>query len=143
LQAKDTSLYYRLLSYNYLLKEFYILYCDAKEDFDLTKFEEIKQRLQKWTDIFSKSGSFNSEKLTPYLHIFCHHLPELIKLHKNINLFTCQGLEKKNELTKFVFHNKTNKKKHQYLDQILKLITRIELYGDDDKFEKYYDNLFQ
>ena len=67
------------------------MYCDAKEDFDLTKFEEIKQRLQKWTDIFSKSGSFNSEKLTPYLHIFCHHLHELIKLHKNINLFTCQG----------------------------------------------------
>ncbi len=61
------------------------MYRDAKEDFNLTIFEEIKQGLQKWTDIFSRSGSFNSEKLTTNLHIFFHHLPELIKLHKNTN----------------------------------------------------------
>ncbi len=66
--------YFRLLSYNYLLKEFYILYCDAKEDFDLTKFEEIKQRLQKWTDIYSKSGSFNSEKLMNFYFVLFFNL---------------------------------------------------------------------
>ena len=132
LKTENLSVYNRLLSYNYLLKEFYKLYTDAKNDYDLETIDMFKQRLKKWIFIFSNSGSFNSEKFTPYIHIFSHHLPQMIQLHTNVNLFTCQGLEKLNERIKNVFKFNTNKQREKYQLQILNHINRNELYGDDD-----------
>ena len=56
----------------------------------------------------------------------------MIQLHTNVNLFTCQGLEKLNERIKNVFKFNTNKQREKYQLQILNHINRNELYGDDD-----------
>lgn len=124
----DTELAYRIKAYNFLILEFYELYKLTKNDYSEALIEESKKRLNKWCIVFAQSGSFNSNKFTPYIHLFVHHFVEMWSLHQNINDFNCQGLERYNGLVKNMFLNNTNRHNESYLNQIMEKRTRIEWF---------------
>ena len=131
--VQDQSLSYRLRSYNFLLYEFYELYKLSKNDSSASD-AHLPSRLNQWAKIYSSSGSFNSDKYTPYLHIFVHHINELILLHNNINNFNCQGLEKYNDQIKNIYFRCTNRHENDekdYLHQILLKRNRLEFFDLD------------
>lgn len=81
---------------------------------------------------------FPKQKITPYLHAVCFHLPDQVDLVGNINYFSAQGLEKLNDLTTseyFVTTNKSNKD-YLFISQILHRDLRISYKTN----KNYWDN---
>jgi hypothetical protein len=68
--------------------------------------------------------------ITPYIHVFVHHVPDFLEIYDNLNIFNTQGLEKLNDLTTIDFHSSTNKnlKDNKYLKQLMEKRNRIEFY---------------
>ena len=52
---------------------------------------------------------YRSKNVTPYMHAFVSHVPEFLKIHGAIVLFTQQGLEKLNSLTQFYYHGSNHR----------------------------------
>jgi hypothetical protein len=116
-----------LKCFDNVFEEFFFILNNIKK-LDVLNLDQLKLRLKKWLRKYVELGG--SEEITPYIHIFVFHVPELIKKYRNINLFNCQGLEKLNELTIKDFHTSTNKKKQNkaYLKQLFEKRNRIEFY---------------
>ena len=68
-----------------------------------------------------------SIEITVYIHIFIHHLWEMMKnLNSvNINLFTLEGLEKLNDMITQYYFRSTNRRKN-HVKQIFQKRNRIE-----------------
>lgn len=58
--------------------------------------ESLKKRLLEWLGFFMR---INTGNLTPYVHAFVYHIPELIERHGDLSLYSLQGLEKLNDFT--------------------------------------------
>jgi hypothetical protein len=83
----------------------------------------LKRRLLEWLRHYLRI----EPKISPYIHIFVFHLPEFILKYKNLNLFSMQGLEKKNDFIKQNFIRQTNRKKDLFTETLLKLSNRYEI----------------
>ena len=67
------------------------------------------------------------------MHIFVSHLHEFVYLYGEINLFTCQGNEKLNDLMK-TYWFRSNNKNGKDLIQLMEKRNRIEFnYFDSDR----------
>jgi hypothetical protein len=99
------------------------------DDFTMQKVESLKNDLLEWLEWFQLLNT--DGEITPYIHAFTMHTPELLILHKNINLFNVQGLEKLNDITTKIYHKNTNKQKtdKKYLTQLLNKRNRMEFYN--------------
>lgn len=66
--------------------------------------------------------------ITPYMHLLVSHIKELISIHKNIDRFNCEGLEKLNDFLKISYNRSSNKKNENkiYLRQLLEKRNRLE-----------------
>lgn len=94
---------------------------------------ELKERTVEWLKLYL--GVYSKTTVTPYMHAFVTHLPEFVHLYKDINAFTCQGLEKLNDMTTGQFFKGTNKL-DTALHQVLKKRNRMELLCSvDDNFD--------
>ena len=82
---------------NYELKlwsEFYNLINKLKKsDCDSKEFEE---HAKAWVRLFI---TLPNKRCNPLYTCFCYALPEFVRLHGNITMFTQQGLEKLNDLS--------------------------------------------
>ena len=113
---------------NFVLIEFYDLFLFIKQDHsDFFDEASLKLRLNKWLSFWFKAS--DKEKLTPYLHIFIHHVPEFIRVFKNINIFSTQGLEKLNDEIKCNYIRQTNKLRETFVQQLLEKCNRIEFFN--------------
>ena len=65
-------------------------------------------------------------KITPYIHIFCFHVPEFIEVHGDLNLFSMQGLEHLNHFSKVNYFRQTNHNKNTFTSTLLEKMNRIE-----------------
>lgn len=65
-------------------------------------------------------------KITPYIHIFCFHVPDFIEVHGNLNLFSMQGLENLNHFAKVNYFRQTNRHKSTFTSTLLEKMNRIE-----------------
>ncbi len=76
-----------------------------------TTVEKLSVDLRTWLEryLFINEKNRNSTKITPYIHVFVFHIPEMIKIHHDINLFNTQGLEKLNDFCTQYYHFSTNK----------------------------------
>lgn len=72
-----------------------------------TRIETIKKNCFDWLNLYERR--YGADKITVYMHIFGEHLWQLVKLHGDINLFSMQGLEKLNDLTKIAYFSSSNK----------------------------------
>ena len=97
----------------------------GKSECDVDEFQE---RAKEWVKLFT--SLYQTKDVTPYMHAFTMHVPEFIRLHGNITMFTQQGLEKLNDLTTKYFQRGTNHHEEEALRQILERINRIETLED-------------
>ena len=69
---------------------------------------------------------YQTENVTPYLHVLVSHMPEFLKLYGSISPFSQQGLEKLNDnITKSYFRS-TNHRDISSLHQLLLKLNHIE-----------------
>eukprot|EP00731_Ephydatia_muelleri_P007579 Em0003g1827a len=66
--------------------------------------EMIKAKAEQWIANFialsTVSQGYQKASVTPYMHIMAVHVPEMIALYGNIKQFSCQGVEKLNDIAK-------------------------------------------
>ena len=125
-----------LAGMNFILLEFFEIYELIKVGESSGQVEEIENRLKNWVTVYTQLGASNSNKFTPYIHIFVHHIPEFIKLHGCINLFNCQGLEKLNHIIKLAYFSNSNKNSKVYLRQVLEKRNRAEFNEQGGSIEE-------
>ena len=90
--------------------------------------EEVGFKTKAWVTSFT--AVYQAKDVTPYMHAFTMHVPEMLELHGNIVTFTQQGLEKLNDITTKQFQRSTNHQELLSLRQILEKRNRIELLED-------------
>jgi len=126
---KDTE---ELKQIGQIWREFFDVYVRMKSydvETETSYLEDLRKRLKIWLELYiSLNGA---ESITPYIHAFVFHLPEFIKIHKNVNLFNMQGLEKLNDFMTRSYHTSTNKHlpEQQYLFQLIKKRNRLEYFS--------------
>lgn len=91
---------------------------------DLKHFDEesLRTKLKKWL----KDYLSIEKTITPYIHIFCHHVPDFIEKYGNLNLFSMQGLEKKNHFVEINYFWQTNHHKNTFTTVLLEKMNRLE-----------------
>jgi hypothetical protein len=94
----------------------------------------IKESTMLWLKLYVRI--FTQAEITPYIHIFVHHVYEFVKLYGNVNNFNLQGLEKYNDRTKQDYMQATNKHRKKDLHTLIKKRNRI----DFSKFPSYFQN---
>ena len=93
-------------------------------NFNMKTKVELSTRLKKWLRDYIRM----EPKITPYIHIFVYHIPDLIERHKNLNLFSMQGMEKSNHFAKINFFRQTNHQKNGFTTTLLEKLNRIEYF---------------
>ena len=93
--------------------------------------ETIKNQTSEWLKEFL--SVYHKSNVTPYIHIFVTHLHEFVDLYGDINLYTCQGNEKLNDLMKTYWFRSNNKKENE-LVQLMQKRNRIE-------FNEFYQDI--
>ena len=73
---------------------------------------------------------FQTRDITPYMHILCFHVGEMLHLHGNIAQFTQQGLERINDLLSTMYFKSTNQSRKTALKQLLLKHKRLQYYID-------------
>ena len=68
---------------------------------------QFKNTIKTRFDHFRKQ--YQTKDVTPYIHALHAHIPEILKLYKNIAYYTQQGIEKYNDRA-------SKKKKEKYND---------------------------
>ena len=98
---------------------------------DLGQYEKcLKDWLVAYTQLNVKED--DQRKIPPYIHIYIFHTVELLVLHGDIHIFTCQGLEKFNDVVKSFYRTSVCKKydkpnEEGCINQLIKHINRLEL----------------
>ena len=65
-----------------------------------------------WLKDFTASfqpGMYAQDEVTPYIHILVDHCPKLAEIHGPLDIFACDGLEKKGHLFQMFFWRRTMK----------------------------------
>ncbi len=91
---------------------------------------EIRERNMQWLEMYNKL--YFSQTVTPYMHVFVSHLPEITENHGNINFFNQQGVEKLNDLITCDFLKSNNRKessKSSFLYQLMNKSNRRDIFG--------------
>ena len=83
--------------------------------------KDLEQKIKSW---LNKMINLDPD-ITPYTHILGFHVVEFIENYENLNLFSMQGLEKLNHLTKISYFKQTNHHKDFTLC-LLKKMNRLE-----------------
>lgn len=129
-----------LVILNFVLIEFYKIFIYIKNDhsnnFDRTGLEN---RLTKWLESYILINETN--KITPYLHILVDHVPEFIEKYKSLNQYSMQAVEKLNFVIKQNYFKQTNKRKNQFIKQLLEKQNRLEFIKLDGTLEELHEKL--
>jgi hypothetical protein len=140
--------FYNFTFENQVWLEFYLILMKIK-NFKRNPFdpEVLRPRFTLWLRAFLKISKINRNFSTigPYLHIWSFHLIELIQMHKDLNIFNTQGLEKLNGFCIQYYHSSTNKQigsgdnKNKYLKQLISKRNRMEFSILNGNFADFFD----
>ena len=110
-----------------------------------TSLEKLREDLKTWLQnyLLINEKNRNSNTISPYIHIFVYHIPQLIEIHHDLNVFNTQGLEKLNDFSTQYYHSCTNKQNEnkEYLNQLFKKQNRMEFYYLNGKIDEIQHNL--
>ncbi|KAJ8031139.1 hypothetical protein HOLleu_27773 [Holothuria leucospilota] len=84
----------------------------------------LAEKCKEWVTLFCKV--YQAKDVTPYMHILMFHIPESIRIHGNINVFSQQGMEKMNDFVTSWYFRSSNHNKVEALEQILMKQNRTE-----------------
>ena len=111
----------------YLWDEFYVLVCklSSKEgQFSTSEVQTYREKVNKWFTTFCEV--YQKQHVTPYIHVFVAHVPDLLARFGSISQFTQQGLEKLNDMTTKSYFRSTNHRKVYALAQLMHKQNRVE-----------------
>ncbi|KAL5484383.1 hypothetical protein EMCRGX_G020864 [Ephydatia muelleri] len=66
---------------------------------------KAKQWIKDFVALSPVAQGYQKDRVTPYMHIMAMHMPHMIRLHGNIKQFSCQGVEKLNDIAKRSYHS--------------------------------------
>ncbi len=110
---------------NKIWKDFFYITNYFLKHINIFNYEYLyifQKMLKNWLQNFL--SVYFSKDITPYIHVFTTHLPELIFLHQNYEIFTCEGIEKLNEEMKMSYR-RNNNRHHTDLEFLKILIQKI------------------
>ena len=88
---------------------------DYKTDESIVQLEE---NIKGWFTIFL--SLYQTKDVTPYMHALYSHVPEFLKLYKNVAFFSQQGIEKYNDVASKNYFRSSNHREISALKQLLK-----------------------
>jgi len=98
---------------------------DLKLDFHCdTEIMQLKTKIKSWFENFLKL--YQTKDVTPYMHALNAHVPEFLKLYKNIAYYTQQGMEKYNDRASKDYFRSTNHRGVAALKQLFLKKNRIQ-----------------
>ena len=65
-------------------------------------------------------------EVTPYIHIFAHHVWEFVRDYGDINIFNMEGNEKLNDLMTSYYFRSTNRNREKKVCQLIQKRNRCE-----------------
>lgn len=100
------------------------------------KVQVLEEYLYWWIRTFDRAHK--PKFITPYIHAFVCHVPEFIRLYKDLNRFNLQGLEKLNHITIIAFQRNTNKHLtlNAFVKQLIQKMNRREFFLLDENLEE-------
>jgi len=107
-------------------KKFYTIFIYIKQDFSHQQFDFLWFNEQKKVFLEAYLLINETNKITPYIHALFYHIPEFIQKYKNLSLFQTQSLEKLNDIRKIHYFRNSNKKKEEFVEQLLEKANRLE-----------------
>jgi hypothetical protein len=114
--------------FNSLLRDFNDMFLKIKSNFYSQNSNLFQTQADAW--LSSYTDTFQLKHVTGYMHLFCHHLNGFVEEHEDVDVFNCQGLEKRNhQLTREYFvcsNRRSNSKTYQY--QMMAQRNRMESY---------------
>lgn len=119
---------YKINEVTKLWKCYWSIFNLLRSRFNYPNGEHIRSESKKFLDIFV--SIYLKSKITPYIHLLCHHMADLYEQYGPLNYFSAQGLEKLNDLTTIQFNRSTNKHK-DFARQLLEQDFRIDEYESD------------
>lgn len=142
---KSINVPYLLPSYQYkdkvqsIWETFWLLNKKLRADVwteqDIQIYEkELKAWLSQFLEVYP------AKNVTPYMHVFVMHVPQMLKEHGSISKFTQQGLERLNSECKTIWFSGTNLGKAA-VSQLMFKLKRQQYYIDneyDRKRRKYH-----
>ena len=136
-EPMDDEISSELEKEDYVWFNFYEIFQKIKKNYDTIDFTSLKSDLKDWLEIFLQLNQ--STQITPYIHAFVYHIPELLEKHKSVNLYNVQGLEKLNDITTEYYYTSTNRNNvdNQFLKQMLNKRNRIEFINLNGKLEDF------
>jgi len=85
----------------------------------------LETKINKWFKKFN--DMYQAKDVTPYMHALHTHVPEFLKLHKNLEYYTQQGMEKYNDTVSKDYFRSSNHRGITSLQQIFLKKHRIQL----------------
>ena len=101
-----------------------MLNTELPQDFDPCDAELLKKQVTSWFEKFL--FVYQTKDVTPYMHALYAHVPEFLTLHKNLEYFTQQGIEKYNDITSKNFFRSSNHRGVSALEQIFLKKSRVQ-----------------
>ncbi len=110
---------------DFVWKKFYDIYKKMieypKENID---FNILRIELKQWLKFYL---IVNPGKISPYVHSFVSHCPDMLEKHLNLYMYNQEGMEMLNNFIKIYYIRCTNKR-NKYLYQIINKRNRIEFF---------------
>jgi len=128
-EIKTQKLLNKFYNINRTFNIFYEIYKEVNNN-SVSAFN-LELRTKSWLLLYQ--ACFFKDTITPYMHVFSHHLFEFVEIHGNIKKFNLQGLEKLNDKTTQQYFKATDKLRYE--KQILEKRNRIEYF--ETIFHKY------
>ncbi len=88
---------------------------------------EIISKISEWKNVYLEVNALDS--ITPYIHMYTAHLPQLLEKHEHFACFTQEGAEHLNDFLKTYYFRSSSKIRRgkEFIKQVLKKRNRIEL----------------
>ena len=87
--------------------------------------ENLSREIKSWVTLFT--STYQSESVTPYVHAFCMHVLEFIKLYGSLLSLTQHDLEKLSDRSTKNFQRSSNHHNIESLEQMLEKRNHIEI----------------
>ena len=102
--------------------------------------QEVFNQSKSWVENFHNTPSrfgYSSSRMTPYMHIFCHHFPYYVSMYGGVSKYSGQGMEKLNDIVKFIHHRKTSRWDGE--KDALTVGKRTEILADKARIKRPYN----
>lgn len=94
---------------------------------DAVDVKLLSVKCKEWVQLYVTT--YQAKDVTPYMHVLMYHVPEAIRIHGDINIFSQQGMEKMNDSVTSWYFRSSNHNGIDALQQVMMKQNRVEYLG--------------